>query len=147
MMGDDRYVDPTRESFDAFKALPRDTPINMLNLLRFRDLATYPGPHENAGKGWSGREAYAEYGRTSGPIFRRVGGSILWRGVMESMVTGPQDKNWEMAFIAAYPSAGAFLEMVTDPEYRLAVVNRQAAVLTSRLIRFRPEDGEPGSFG
>jgi hypothetical protein len=38
-MTDDIYIDPTRESFDAFKALPRDTPINMLNLLRFRDKA------------------------------------------------------------------------------------------------------------
>ncbi len=143
----DAFVDPTRESFDAFKALPRDTPIHMLNLLRFRDLAAYPEGHENAGNGWTGREAYAEYGRTSGPVFRRVGGRILWRGRMESMVTGPLDKNWEMAFIAAYPHAGAFLEMVTDPDYRIAVINRQAAVLTSRLIRFRPEEGDDSSFG
>jgi uncharacterized protein (DUF1330 family) len=143
----DAFVDPTRESFDVFKALPRDTPIHMLNLLRFRDLAAYPEGHENAGNGWTGREAYAEYGRTSGPVFRRVGGRILWRGRMESMVTGPQDKNWEMAFIAAYPHAGAFLEMVTDPDYRIAVINRQAAVLTSRLIRFRPEEGDDSSFG
>lgn len=147
MSGEDIFVDPTRESFNAFKSLPRDTPINMLNLLRFRDLAAYPEGHENAGKGWSGREAYAEYGRTSGPIFQRVGGSIIWRGVMESMLTGPQDKFWEMAFIAAYPNAGAFLEMVTDPDYRVAVINRQAAVLTSRLVRFRPERGDPATFG
>ena len=30
-------------------------------------------------------------------------------------------------FIAFYPHAGAFLEMVTDPVYRQAVVHRQAA--------------------
>ena len=36
-MVEDHYVDPTRESFDAFKALPRDVPINMLNLLRFHE--------------------------------------------------------------------------------------------------------------
>ena len=141
------YIDPTRESFDAFKALPRDTPINMLNLLRFRNIAAYPEGHEHGGKGWSGREAYTEYGRSSGAIFQRVGGSIIWRGAMESMLTGPQDKAWEMAFIAFYPNAGAFLEMVTDPEYRLAVVNRQTAVLDSRLIRFAPGEGDAGSFG
>lgn len=146
-MSEDLFIDPTRESFDAFKALPRDTPINMLNLLRFREHANYPEGHENAAKGWTGREAYAEYGRTSGPVFRRVGGKVIWRGVMESMLTGPQDKFWEMAFIAAYPHAGAFLEMVTDPDYRIAVVNRQAAVKTSRLVRFRPESGDDGSFG
>jgi uncharacterized protein (DUF1330 family) len=143
----DIFVDPTRESFDAFKALPRNTPINMLNLLRFRERAAYPEGHEHAAKGWSGREAYAEYGRSSGAIFARVGGHIIWRGTMEGMLTGPQDKDWEMAFIAAYPHAGAFLEMVTDPHYRLAVINRQAAVLTSRLIRFAPEVGTGNTFG
>ena len=71
------YVDPTREAFDTFKALPRDTPLNMLNLVRFRKLAAYPDGHENVGKGWSGERAYEEYGKSSGPIFQRVGGSIV----------------------------------------------------------------------
>ena len=142
----DLFVDPTRESFDAFKALPRDTPINMLNLVRLRDKAAYPEGHPNAAKDWSGADAYAEYGRTSAPIFNRVGGSIVWRGKMETMVTGPQDSQWDLAFIAAYPDAKAFLAMVTDPDYKLAVVNRQAAVLTSRLVRFAPLALEGNSF-
>jgi uncharacterized protein (DUF1330 family) len=134
----DAYIDPTREAFDAFKALPRDTPINMLNLLRFKAQATYPADHSHAARGLTGAEAYAEYGRTSGPIFARVGGKIIWRGAMEAMVIGPDDKRWDAAFIAFYPNAGAFMEMVTDADYRLAVVHRQAAVETSRLIRFAP---------
>jgi uncharacterized protein (DUF1330 family) len=141
------YIDPTREAFDAFKALPRNEPIHMLNLIRYRDQADYPDGHENAGKGWSGERAYQEYGKTSGPIFQRVGGSIVWRGAMQAMLTGPDDKQWDAAFIARYPHAGAFLEMVTDPAYRLAVVNRQAAVLDSRLIRFKPLEGDSSSFG
>jgi hypothetical protein len=127
-MADDIFIDPTRESFDAFKALPRDTPINMLNLLRFKPLAAYPEAHDYAGKALTGAEAYAEYGRTSGHIFKRVGGSVIWRGTMESMVTGPQDKNWELGFVAQYPHAGAFLEM------------------TSRLIRFAPLPGGGATF-
>lgn len=137
-MTDEHFIDPTRESFAAFKALPRDTPIHMLNLLRFRAQAAYPADHAFASRGLTGAEAYAEYGRSSAPAFARVGGQIVWRGRMEAMVIGPDDKQWEAAFIAAYPNAGAFLAMVTDPEYKLAVVHRQAAVLTSRLIRFAP---------
>lgn len=143
-MAEDRYVDPTRESFDAFKALPRDLPINMLNLLRFHDSAQYPADHPHADKGWTGERAYAEYGKTSGPIFERVGGTILWRGQMECTVIGPDDKPWDASFIARYPNSGAFMEMVTDPDYRKAVVNRQAAVLTSRLIRFGEVEGGGG---
>jgi uncharacterized protein (DUF1330 family) len=139
----DVFIDPTRESFDAFKALPRNTPINMLNLIRYRDFAAYPDGHSHAGQGLTGEQAYAEYGRTSDPIFKRVGGSILWRGAMECVVTGPQSEQWDLAFIAAYPDAAAFLAMIVDADYKLAVVHRQAAVRTSRLVRFAPlEVGE-----
>lgn len=140
------FVDPTRPQFDAFKALPRDMPIHMLNLVRLRDKAVYPEGHEHAVKGWTGAEAYAEYGRSSGPIFQRVGGAVVWRGHLEAVLTGPAEEHWHLAFIAQYPHAGAFLEMVTDPDYRLAVVNRQAAVLTSRLERFAPYSADSSRF-
>jgi uncharacterized protein (DUF1330 family) len=119
-----------REQFDGFKALPRDTPILMLNLVRLRDVAAYPD-----GRSATGSEAYGAYGAESMPVFRRVGGSIAWRARPEHVVIGPADEHWDIAFVARYPTAAAFLEMVTDPVYRLAVVHRQAAVDDSRLIR------------
>jgi uncharacterized protein (DUF1330 family) len=125
-----QYVDPEREQFEQFKALPRDTPIHMLNLIKLKDSAAYTD-----GTVATGAEAYAAYGRDSGPIFKRVGGKMLWRGKPESMVIGPMDEQWDMAFIAYYPNSGAFLEMVTDPDYQQAVKHRQAAVETSRLLR------------
>jgi uncharacterized protein (DUF1330 family) len=143
----DEHVDPEREQFDFFKSLPRDMPINMLNVLRFREVATYPDGHSYAGKGLSGAQAYAEYGRTSAPIFGGVGGSIIWRGHMEAVLIGPDEARWDASFIAYYPTAAAFLEMVTDPDYRVAVVHRQAAVLTSRLIRFAPLPAGDDAFG
>lgn len=132
----DTYIDPSAANFQAFKNLPRDQPINMLNLLLYRDVADYPAGHQHAGKGWSGRRAYEEYGKTSGPIFQRVGGSILWRGSFQTMVTGPEGERWHDGFIAQYPDAGAFFEMIKDAEYQLAVVNRTAALVDSRLVRF-----------
>jgi uncharacterized protein (DUF1330 family) len=146
-LSEEAFIDPSRAHFEAFKALPRDMPIHMLNLLRFRDQAAYPSDHPLADKGLSGAQAYAEYGRTSGPIFARVGGAIVWRGHMEAMVIGPDDKRWDMSFIAQYPNAAAFLEMVTDADYRIAVINRQAAVETSRLIRFAPLPAGGSEFG
>ena len=125
------HIDPTREAFQAFKDLDRSAPIQMLNLIRLRENAAYPD-----GRTATGTQAYAEYGKRSGPIFQRVGGSILWRGEPKVTLIGPVDEAWDLAFIAAYPTAGAFLEMVTDPVYQSdAVPHRQAAVLDSRLIR------------
>ncbi|WP_422358007.1 DUF1330 domain-containing protein [Qipengyuania flava] len=138
----DSYIDPSPANFQAFKDLPRDEPIHMLNLLEYREQAEYPQGHEHAGKGWSGRRAYEEYGKTSGPIFRRVGGTIVWRGSFQTMVTGPDAQRWHDGFVAQYPNAGAFFEMIKDPEYQQAVVNRTAALVDSRLMRFEP--GEAG---
>lgn len=129
------YNDPDRAQFDAFKALDRDAELNMLNLVRFNDLANYPGDHLLARDGLTGAEAYANYGKETQPILARVGGSILWRGRFDLMLIGPSDETWDAMFIAHYPTAHAFLAMVSDPEYQKAVVHRQAAVKTSRLIR------------
>ena len=131
-------VDPSRAQFDAFKALPRDTPIQMLNLIRLKPLADYPPDHPNHGKPITGLEAYRAYGRTSAAVFARVGGRQIWAGRPETVVTGPAAERWDLAFIAEYPNAGAFLAMVTDPDYRDHVKHRTAAVADSRLIRLAP---------
>jgi hypothetical protein len=136
-------IDPSRSQFDQFKALPRDQPIHMLNLIRLRPLADYAEGHPNRDRGMTGLEAYRAYGRDSAPIFKCVGGVQVWAGRPDLVVTGPEAETWDLAFIAAYPGGGAFLAMVTDPDYRIAVQHRTAAVLDSRLIRMAPlEPGE-----
>ena len=143
-MSEEAFVDPTRAAFDLFKSLPRDEPIWMLNQVRYRPLALYPADHPDANLGRTGEEAYIEYGRTTDPIFSRLGGKVVWRGTMQAMVTGPESETWDTIFIANYPSAGAFLAMVTDSDYREAVKHRQAAVLTSRLVRCQQQDASGG---
>lgn len=129
------HVDPERDQFNAFKNLPRDKPVMMLNLVRFRQKAAYEDGREA-----TGAEAYAAYGRESGPVFQRVGGEIIWRGKPEVILIGPGEEHWDEIFVARYPAASAFLEMVTDPKYRIAVKHRQAAVEDSRLIRTAETD-------
>jgi uncharacterized protein (DUF1330 family) len=126
-------VDPTREKFGEFRRLTDDGPIHMLNLVRFRAKAAYPDGREA-----SGAEAYAAYGRESLPIFNRVGGRIAWSGDFRLMLIGPEVERWDRCFIAEYPSAAAFVEMVKDPDYQKAVMHRQAAVDDSRLVRLSP---------
>lgn len=147
-MSDENCVDPERAAFEAFKSLPRDHPIEMLNLVRLREIAVYPADHPQAAGDVSGSEAYRRYSECSGPVFARVGGSIIWSARPELVLIGPPAEQWDVAFVARYPNASAFLEMVTDDEYRRAVVHRQAAVRTSRLIRTQPRPTKSGaSFG
>lgn len=127
------YVDPTKETFAEFKNNDRSGPIQMLNLVRFREKAAYPD-----GRDTTGADAYAAYGRESFPVFSGLGGRIVWRGGFELMLIGPNDERWDECFIAEYPSVAAFVQMIRDPIYREAVKHRQAAVLDSRLIRLAP---------
>lgn len=135
------YIDPTKESFKAFREMGRDGSVHMLNLIRYNEIAIYPD-----GTRTTGAAAYVSYARESGPIFQALGGHQIWAGKPELMLIGPQAEVWDLAFIAEYPNVDAFVTMLRDPDYRHAVRHRQAAVADSRLIRMKP--GTPGaSFG
>ena len=132
------YIDPDREAWEIFKSLPRDQPIQMLNLVKLKPKADYPADHPDHGKGLTGLDAYRAYGRTTAHIFARVGGRQVWAGKPQVMVTGPRSEDWDLAFIAEYPSSEAFIAMVRDPDYRQLVVHRTAGVEDSRLLRLSP---------
>ena len=137
----DTYIDPDRAAWEAFKALSRDRPIQMLNLIRLRERAEYPVGHPDHGKAITGAEAYRQYGRTIGPHFARLNARQVWAGKPQVMVTGPQAEAWDLCFIAEYPSTQAFIDMVRDPDYRANVVpHRTAAVADSRLLCLAPPD-------
>ena len=130
------YVDPSRENWQAFKDLPRDRPIHMLNLIKFRDLADYPEGHPNHGKGLTGREAYAIYLEGFQRLVAGDGAAMIWEAQQECVVTGPADE-WDEVFVMGYPNSGVFMAMVKNEEYvRDVVPHRSAAVADSRLIRF-----------
>ena len=130
------YIDPSREAFDLFKSLPRDTPIRMLNLIKFKDMADYSPGHPNHDKGLTGREAYAIYRTGFQTLVGSSGAAMVWEGPLECTVTGPADE-WDEAFVMGYPSSATFLAMVTDEHYKTKVLpHRTAAVADSRLIRF-----------
>lgn len=135
------YINPEREIFKAFAQMQSDEPIHMLNLIKLNDSAIYED-----GTMVSGQEAYAAYGRNSAPIFNGVGGRIVWSADFDLTLIGPSDEEWDIAFIAEYPSSDAFVEMVKNGEYQKAVLHRNAAVKTSRLVRMKPKQAN-GEFG
>ncbi len=130
------YIDPSRENWLVFKDLPRDRPIHMLNLLKFRDVADYPAGHPNHGKGLTGREAYAIYEQAFQALVADDGAAMIWHAPLECMVTGPEGE-WDAGFAMGYPHSGVFMAMVKNQRYvDEALPHRTAALADSRLIRF-----------
>jgi len=137
------HVNPSRESFAAFRSAARKGPIQMLNLVKLKDQATYED-----GSRATGAAAYRTYGELSGPIFRALGGRIIWSGKPEIMLIGPSTgEEWDIAFIAEYPDMDAFITMMRDPAYQAVTHHRTAAVANSRLIRIEPQPAGAGFGG
>lgn len=114
-----------------------ETPVVMINLLRYRDRARYPG--ESDAEPCSGVEAYRRYGALVLPMLGEVGARLLWRGSVKQTVIGPVKEAWDEALLVQYPSRRAFLTMVSRPDYIQAAVHRSAALSDSRLIATTPE--------
>ena len=58
----------------------------------------------------------------------------VWAGRVASAVIAPEGEEWDGAVLVEYPSAAAFIEMMSSPDYRAASPHRTAALLDSRLI-------------
>lgn len=132
------HLAPSADQLAAFRDLPFDQPIEMLNLLKFRDAPDYPADHECADKGWSGADAYHHYLAEAGKVTAKLGLDVIWTASPALTLIGPADETWDMAFIARYPDAKAFLTMIGDPDYQAATIHRTAALADSRLIRCAP---------
>jgi uncharacterized protein (DUF1330 family) len=117
-------VEPTPEQLAALAARPADEPVVMINLLQFR--------------ADGGRETYLHYTWEVAPHLQRVGAAVRYAGALPSVVIGDGEKPWWDAIIVVeYPSAAAFLDMVSNEEYlkmheyRAAGLDRGDLIATS----------------
>jgi len=128
-----RTIDPDREQLSrVLKGIPQDTPIVMVNLLKFRDQAAYPEGHEV--EPCSGEQAYRRYSKTAVRKIRETGGRPIWMGQAKGSLIAPPDEHWDEVVLVMYPSIAAFMDMIRQPEYQAAAVHRTAALDDARLV-------------
>ena len=124
-------INPTPEQLQKVLAdTPKDHPVVMLNLLRFRDRAQY---HDN-NTDRSGREAYSLYMKEASACVRAVGAEVIWSGRSVGSLIAPPDESWDQVLLVRYPSIDAFMAMIESPEYKGVVKHRTAALQDSRLV-------------
>ncbi len=135
------HVEPTQDQGRALRERGIDGPVQMLNLLRFREVADYSRSPELAPDApVSGAEAYAEYSRHTMARLDAAGAEVVWMGRGGDPLIGPADERWDLALLVRYPSIDAFLSMTSDPGYLATVGHRTAAVEDSRLLPLEPTE-------
>lgn len=94
----------------ALNALPDDTPVVMLNLMRFREKSL-----DGNGSGW---DAYLRYSALTVPMIKARGGTLLWTGEAKTVALGEaQGNQWDYVALVYYPSVAAFIDMMTSADY------------------------------
>ncbi len=120
-------VVPTKEEFvDFIKNYPSDTPLVMVNILKFK---------ERSGNGdESGRAAYKRYSKNMEPFLAKAGGKVIWAGNMTKTIIGDYTSQPDMMLLVWYPSKEAFIAMSTTPEYAVVSKDRKMALEYGALI-------------
>ncbi|MDX9788445.1 MAG: DUF1330 domain-containing protein [Desulfobacterales bacterium] len=109
-----------------------DSPITMLNLLKYRQVADHSG-YQNETP-CSGREAYLRYTKHSFPLVKSIGGKVIFMGTALATIIGPDTEQWDDMLIVRYPSRKAFFGMLSSEAYRAVMFHRTAALEDSRLV-------------
>lgn len=125
-------IDPAPGAFSkALETIPADTPIVMINILKFNDQAQYQTAEDEP---CSGREAYGRYSKEAFKHLQTVDARVIWAGAAQWSVIAPAEEEWDEILMVKYPSIQKFVEMVMNPEYQALARHRTAALQNARLI-------------
>lgn len=137
MDGGEGGINPTRDQMIALFERGGDGPVQMINLLKFKERAEYPPGSEDLGG--TGEEAYQRYGANTIPHVMKRGGRIVLLAAADSIVLGDMDHDdWDQVAIVEYPSRDAFFDMGRDPDYQAGTVHRTAGLERSSIIAVTP---------
>ena len=104
-------VHPTKEQMEGFLEGDTDTPIAMVNLLKFKEKAEYEDGRDSD---LTGEEAYAIYGKEVLEHLKKVGGEWSFGGSVSRLMLGGVEELWDKVAIARYPKALPPLQASND---------------------------------
>ena len=118
-------VNPNEQQMAEFMEPGHDEQIYMLNLLKFKEKASYEDNRETT---LSGREAYEIYAKEVAEHLEKVGGKPVFGADVSRLMLGEVEDLWDMVAIAMYPNRKAMLQMITDADYQKSAEHRTAGL-------------------
>jgi uncharacterized protein (DUF1330 family) len=119
-------VMPNQTQMDEFLEGDIDSPISMVNLLKFKEKAEYEDGRDTE---MSGKEAYQIYATEVQEHLSKVGAEIVFGGAVSRLMLGEVEDLWDSVAIARYPSRRAMLEMMMSSDYQESEKHRSAGLL------------------
>ena len=119
---------PTPEQIETLMKGPADTPVVMVNLLRFKAEA------DGDDRGASGDEAYGRYAVEMRKVVESYGGRFIWSGRVDSLVIADGDERFDVIALVEYPSREVFLKVTRDPRVAEIGAHRAAGLESQWLI-------------
>ena len=119
-------VTPNQTQMNEFLEGDIDSPISMVNLLKFKEKAEYEDGRDTE---LSGEEAYAIYAMEVQEHLKKVGGELIFGGQVNRLMLGEVEDLWDTVAIARYPSRKAMLEMMLSTDYQESEKHRSAGLL------------------
>ena len=120
----EKFTDLTKRQFKIFMAMPIDAPLQMLNLLKFKD--------KMDDSDISGAERYKEYMKAAIPFFEKSKAKVNFYGDAKFNLISPQELEWDKVLIVEYAQKNDFINMITTDGYPSEM--RKSALEDSRLI-------------
>ena len=135
-------IEPSAEQLQALMEINPKGPFHFVNFLAFKDQAEYPADHALASAKLSGSDAYDKYGAVALTQILSRGGRLITLNTVELEVIGSSGP-WHRVATMEYPNITAFLDMIADPDYKQALVHRDAGLQNTLILVTRPQLKEP----
>lgn len=119
----ENQVQPSPDSIREFISV--EGPVMMVNLLKFREKATYPDGRDPE---LSGREAYARYAQEMERLLEAQGGRFEFGAEVVGLLLGEVEDLWDTVGIAYYPSSKTLLQIASTPEFQAIEIHRVAGL-------------------
>ncbi len=137
-------LDPTPEQIAAFLGHPKaGEPDYMLNLLKFKDKATYKDNRPEASENLTGRDAYTRYAKGFGAMLKArniAGVETVFGGAIKAFLIGQgegtrqNNQEWDAVAIVRYANAAAMFDAVSNEDYKAIHYHRRAGLAGQLLI-------------
>jgi uncharacterized protein (DUF1330 family) len=125
------HADP--ENVQSFLA-GEDAPVVMVNLLKFKEKASYADGRETE---LTGEQAYQLYASEMRKLVEGAGGRFLFGGEVESLLLGEVEELWDMVGLVEYPTPKSLVQIASSPDFAKIETHREAGLAGQLNIAVR----------